>query len=220
MRRWRQRLAFALGGSALSLRVAGGTIDFGTSTPGIALWVELLQPDGGASPDPWTLAVLGPGIPATEPITFDYPPANGRAMFWEYDVPAMAGSYSLTATDADAGTALSTSFSIGPPVPLPVPSDVSTQAGANGGVTVQWSPVAGAAGYDVTAWTTVNGSSTFYVGQWVGAPPASFPKDTFVSGTAYDVYVAATSVDMLDGGVPAQLSVSENSYQPASFTAP
>jgi hypothetical protein len=44
-------------------------------------------------------------------------------------------------------------------------------------------------------------------------------EDPFVPGRLYDVYVAATDVELFTAGTPSRVTVSENTYLPASFIA-
>jgi hypothetical protein len=77
--------------------------------------------------------------------------------------------------------------------------------------------VPGATSYLVTA--RAHASQAFVMNQWIAGTTAAFPAGTFFAGETYDVRVAATDADMVGGAVPAQLAITENSYQPASFVA-
>jgi hypothetical protein len=86
---------------------------------------------------------------------------------------------------------------------------------ALGSARVDWTPVTGAASYLVGVWQ----GADFVTSQWVSSPPADFPSGSFTPGLLYDVYVAATDADMVGGGRPSQVAVTENTLQPAGFVA-
>lgn len=212
-------LAFSrsAGGSpAFTAVAAGGAIDYSGLTPGLAFWLAIAQSDGSVSTVSWTVQVIGPGLPVSAPLSTTYGANLPRQMFWSYDVPATPGIYSFTAT-SNSGT-LAGSFTVGTPASLAIPGSVSASVGTKGAATLSWSAVTGAQSYLVSAWDHATGA--YAASQWVNGSPASFPQGTFVSGSTYDVYVDATDADMIGGAVPTQVAVSENTFQPSSFTAP
>ncbi|GAC1340675.1 MAG: hypothetical protein NVSMB23_11270 [Myxococcales bacterium] len=218
------RLAFvrpAPGSAALKAQAAGGAIQYGSSTPGLAIWLALAQADGTPTTSAWSVRVVGPGLPASSPLAYSYPANAVRHLVWSYDVSAAPGLYSLTATSGATGIA--TSFSVGQPPSLPIPATVSASAQAGGGATVNWSPVAGAKSYFASIWaqaTPQNPRSTFVAGRWFSGSPATFPSGSLVVGSTYDAYVAATDTEMVaSSSAPSQVAISENTFNPASFTA-
>ncbi len=213
------RLAFARSSpptSTLKLVAAGGALHYGSSQPGLAVWIALTQTDGSTSPDPWSIEIVGPGLSAGAPLRLTYPPTARNYLAWSYDVPALQGRYSVVAT---AGTrSISGTFTVGEPVSLDAALDVSATPGASGSATVQWSLIPAAKRYYVSVWS--QDSALPVAAQWVTEPPARFDPGTFTSGRRYDVYVAATDVEALPEMSPSRVTVSENTYLPTSFTAP
>ena len=211
------RMAFAAGGGAGVLRagVAGGSIDYGSSTSGLAVWLSLTGVDGTPLAEPWTVEILGPGLPAQAPLQLTYPASARQYLFWSYETPALEGRYTLAATSS-AGS-LSTTFSIGYSESLPVVTDAVAAAQPSGGARVTWTAVAGARTYYVSAWP--EGAASLASSLWVTTPDAHFPSGTFTTGQRYDVYVAATNVDLTSLVAPTRVLVSENTYLPASFVA-
>ena len=208
------------GAPALQVSAAGGALQYGSTEPGLAIWLSITLPDGTPTQVPWKVSVTGPGLPANA-LTYTYDAGKRRDLVWSYDVPATPGAYALTA-DSSIGSVTAT-FTVGTPAALPIPGDVVATGDANGGATVDFTPVAGATSHYVGVWTraTASAASTFVDGRWVSGPPARFPAGTFAAGAAYDVYVAATDADMLNAGAPpAQVAVSENTFLPASFVSP
>lgn len=203
------------GAPATTVLAAGGAFDFGTSTRGLALWLSIRQADGAPTAVAWTASVTGPPISPASPATFTYHANFPRQMVWSYDIPAIPGVYALTA--ASGAGAVATTFAVGDPPWLPFVVDAAAVAGSQGSASVDWTPVAGARAYLVEVWDSLLGASA--ASQWVLAPPAQFPKDTFVAGTAYQAYVAATDADMSGATVPLQVSVSEYPYLSAGFVA-
>ncbi len=204
------------GAPALEMLTAGGAFDFGTSKRGLAVWVAIRQPDGTPTSQSWTVSIIGPGISAEAPATFEYFASLPRQMAWSYDIPATPGSYALTATSGSTG--LSGTFTVGYPPSLPFVFDEVATAGTNGSAEVTWTPVEGARAYLVEAWERVDSVWVQVQSMWVAGPPAQFPSSTFTVGHTYDVYVAATDADMSGGATPTQVSVSEYPYIHASFT--
>lgn len=205
------------GGSAIAvLGAAGGGFADGTSWwgPQLAVWISILNWDGSPTTVPWTVEVVGPGLPATEPLTFEYP-ANFSRIMVRADVPASAGSYGVIARSIAGSVARP--FTVGTVNALDAPTGVVASAGAQGSATVQWSAVSGARSYLVSA--RHHASGEFAMNQWVAGPSASFPAGTFDAGATYDAYVAATDADMVGGTPPTQFAITENSIQPASFVA-
>ncbi len=212
------RLAFVrpeAGAPATTLLAAGGAFDFGTSTRGLALWLSIRGPGGTPTTSAWTVSVTGPPISPATPVTFTYHANFPRQMAWSYDIPAIPGVYALTAVSG--ATAVATTFAVGTPPWLPFVIDAVATARARGSAAVDWTPVAGARAYLVDVWDPLLGRSA--ASQWVLAPPAQFPDYTFIAGTAYQAYVAATDADMSGATVPLQVSVSEYPYLSAGFVA-
>lgn len=206
----------AEGTPAFTAVAAGGAIDYSGLTPGLAFWLAIAQSDGSASTISWTVQVIGPGLPVSAPLSTTYGANLPRQLFWSYDVPAMPGIYSFTATSGSE--TLAGSFTLGTPASLGIPGSVSASGGTQGSATVSWSAVTGAQSYLVSAWDHVTGA--YVASQWRNGSTATFPQGTFASGSTYDVYVDATDADMIGGAVPTQVAVSENTFQPSSFTAP
>lgn len=210
------RLAFTRPGpgtpSAL-LDVAGGAFSDGASSlqRTLAVWVSIRDAAGTATAAHWTVEVTGPGIDA--PLSFTYPANFPRLLVWSYGHPAAQGTYGLTARSAEG--ALGTSFRVGSPAALGPPMDVAALAGAQGSAQASWAPVSGARSYLVSARHGTSGA--FVMSQWVAGTSAGFPQGTFAAGETYDVFVAATDADMVGGAVPAELAITENTFEPASF---
>ncbi len=203
-----------VGGTTLELLAAGGAFDSGTSERGLAVWVSIRELGGGATSQPWTVSIVGPGISASAPATFEYLANLPRQMAWSDTLPATPGSYALAATSGSTG--LSVAFTVGSPPWLPFVVDAAATPGTNGSATVAWTPVDGALAYLVEA--RRHADQVLVQSMWVAGPPAQFPPYTFTQGCTYDAYVAATDADMSGGAVPAQVSVSEYPYIHASFT--
>ena len=195
------------------LSAAGGALDMGLGTSTLTVWLSIQQVDGSPTTVPWTIAVTGPNLPDATPMTFTYPANFGRIMRWSYDQPATEGRYTLVATSS-LGT-VNAAYSIGAPPPLGSPANVTAADGALGSARIAWTPVTGARSYLVGVWQ----GADFVTSQWVSGPPADFPQGTFTAGLLYDVYVAATDADMVGGGRPSQVAVTENTLQPAGFVA-
>jgi hypothetical protein len=210
------RLAFAVGNQGGTLRAlaAGGALEYGASSPALALWLSLTRADGTPLAEPWSVEVVGPGLPAERPLRFTYPASARRFVVWSYDTPALQGRYFVNAT-SPAGK-LSTQLTLGPAQALGLPSGVSASAQPSGGARVTWAAVPGARTYYVSAWGRDGALAS---GLWVTRTDALFPAGTFTAGRAYDVYVAATNVDLEATTAPAQVSVSESTFSPSSFTA-
>lgn len=199
----------------LSLMLAGGRFDYGAGQPGLALWMALQQTDGGVTPVPWSVNVVGPGLPADAPLQLTYPANTPQTELWSYDVALAEGSYSFVAS-SDAGT-LSGTFRVPAQTPLDPPTAAVATAQPNGGATVQWQGVPDAGSYFVGVWDHTTG--TFSTGQWVTTTSTSFASQSFDAGTTYDVYVTATDADLTSPPQPrAETRASENTYSPASFT--
>lgn len=209
------RLAFARvdGEQTIKAFAAGGSIQFGTANPGLALWLGITRADGTPTAESWAVEVVGPGLPLGAPLKFTYPASTGRHLAWTYDAPAEAGQYSLVARSSSG--ALSAVFSVGEPRALGGPQDVVAEALANGGAKVRWRPVDGARSYFTGVWARDTGK--YSAGSWTSVAEAQFAAGAFTPGVAYDVYVAATDADMQSGVAPTQVSVSENTYYPAGF---
>ncbi|MBI3184180.1 MAG: hypothetical protein HYZ28_18765 [Myxococcales bacterium] len=217
------RVGFAKGGAASGkkLSAAGGALNFGPSAGGLALWVSLAEPGGGAPTAEWQLSIVGPGLSPSAPWLATYPPGARQRVFWSYELQPRAGTYTATATSA--GQSLVTSFSVGEPKWLEIPRGVSVSPGTSGAADVAWSPVAGAASYFVSVWPKAAGATSPAASAWTVDSSARFAPGTFAAGERYDVYVAAADVDITASLPPPALgavAVSENSYTPVSFTAP
>lgn len=211
------RMAFGVGGGAGVLRgsVAGGGIDYGSSTPGLAVWLSLTGADGTPLAEPWTVEILGPGLSADAPLRLSYPASARQYLAWSYDTPALEGRYTVAATSS-AGS-LSTTFSVGHAEALPMVTDAVAAAQPSGGARVTWTAITGARTYYVSAWA--DGAASLASSLWVTTPDAFFPPGTFTPGLRYDVYVAATNVDLASLVAPTRVLASENIYLPASFVA-
>ncbi len=212
------RLSFvrpAPGAAPIVLRAAGGAVASGADVRGLALWLSIALPDGTPTSTAWSVAITGPQLPASSPLELTYHANFPRQMAWSYQVPAVRGTYGLTATSGDQSVAAT--FTVGDPPRLDLPLDIVAAGAPQGSATVDWTPVAGARAYLVDVWDHVAGASA--ASMWVPAPPATFPHDSFVAGVAYDVYVDATDADMSGASVPLQVSVSEYPYLPGSFVA-
>jgi hypothetical protein len=200
-------------GVPLVLRAAGGRVDYGL-VPGLAIWVGLAAADGSPDGGTWSIAVTGPGLSASDPLSFQLQANFTTRLVWAYDVAPDPGLYTLVASNGVAS--VTTQFAIAPPLPLPLPDGVSASADAKGGARVTWEGVPGAQSYFASAWL----GSSYVAGQWVTGTSADFLARTFASGLTYDVYVTAADCDFTAGPPPTRVSVSENSYAPARFTAP
>jgi hypothetical protein len=200
-------------GPPLVLRAAGGRVDYGL-VPGLAIWVGLAAPNGSPDGGAWSIAVTGPRLPASDPLQFELPANFTKRLVWAYDLPPEPGLYTLVASSGLES--ITTQFAIAPPLALPLPDGVSASGDARRGARVTWSRVPGAQSYFASAWL----GSSYVAGQWVTGTSADFLAGTFTSGLTYEVYVAAADFDVTAGPPPTRLSVSENSYTPARFTAP
>jgi hypothetical protein len=200
-------------GAPLVLRAAGGRIDYGL-VPGLAIWVGLSAADGSPDGGAWSIAVTGPSLPPSDPLRFDLLANFTKRLVWAYDLPPESGRYTLVASNGVES--ITTEFAIAPPLPLPLPEAVSAGGNAKGGAHVTWERVPGAQSYFASAWL----GSSYVAGQWVTGPFAEFLGGTFTSGFTYEIYVAAADFDVAAGPPPTRVSLSENSYAPASFTAP
>ena len=211
------RLAFSRGqepGTTLRVGAAGGALHYGRTQPGLALWVGLIRADGTPLEEGGTVELIGPGLRSETPLRFSYPPRARQHLVWSYDTPPLLGRYTLTARVG--AQVLSTSFSIGELGSLAAPLDVKAVSSASGGSRVSWQAVAGARTYYVSVWDN-QGSLTAV--QWASEASASFAAGTFEAGRVYDVYVAATDVDLASTTMPTRVTVSENTYLPANFIA-
>jgi hypothetical protein len=209
------RLSFLRAGAdpVTVVTAAGGAMDAGLGSRTLAIWLSIRRDGGAPTPEAWTITVTGPDLPPSSPIVFTYPANFSQLLRWSYDQPATIGRYTLVATSA-AGT-VEAEFSVGLPAELSLPAGVTATDGAQGSARVDWTPVAGARSYLVGVWQ----GAEFVTSQWVAAPPANFPQDTFVAGQLYDVYVAASDADMVSGARSTQVAVVENTLQPAGFVA-
>lgn len=212
------KYGFAISGDGgYQLRAAGGPLNYGSITQGLAVAVDLTVLGAGASDRPWNLDVSGPAFANGETWRAMLPPGARRAVFWSYDYRPRSGNYGLKA-QSDAGT-VATDFVIGEEPPLQQPQGVLVQPSPSGAAEVTFEPVASARAYLVAGWAFGAAAPTAEV--WVASSPARFPSQTFTAGTSYDVFVSATNVDVLGAAsLPSTVKVSENTYAPAVFTAP
>ena len=199
--------------ASLVLRAAGGRVDYGL-VPGLAIWVGLAGPNGAPDGGAWSIEVTGPNLPASNPLRFDIQANFTWRVVWAYGLSPDPGLYTLVATNGVES--VTTRFAIAPPQPLPLPGGVSATGQQRGAARVTWSPVEGAKAYFAAAWL----GNSFVAGQWVTGTSADFLDGTFARGVTYDVFVAAVDVDVTANAAPTRVSASENSYTPASFTAP
>jgi hypothetical protein len=207
-------------GEPVVLRAAGGRIDFGLGSPGLAVWLSITSPDGGPTGDTWDLTITGPGLPASLPLETSYPGALPRVMQWAYGVPPDLGLYAVEARSRTGAGAIRARFAIGEPTPLDAPTGLAAEALAQGGARVTWSAVPRAASAFAALYTRptdLDPASRFVAGQWVNGTEATFPAGTVQPGVAYDAYMTATDADVVGGGTPTRVSASENSYAPAGF---
>lgn len=217
------RVGFLKGESApgFQLHAAGGSLNFGPQSGGVAVWLALGTSTGGPPAEEWTVSSVGPGISPSSPLLVSFPPGAFQKLSWSYDLTPRSGTYTVI---AQAGAKrVATSFTIGDAPSLPIADGVEARPLASGAAEVSWQPVAKAASYYVSVWRSGTGVTAPTAGIWVAAPPAKFAPGTFQAGLAYDVYVAATDADMTLASAPpgrSAVSVSENTYTPASFTAP
>jgi hypothetical protein len=212
------RLAFARSGtpaSTLKLSMAGGALYYGRTQPGLALWLGITQADGNPTPEAWSIEVVGPGLAAGSPLRFTYPPAAHTHLVWSYDAQSLPGHYSVAATSETRS--LSGTFTIGEPSTLETATGIVVEPSSSGGATVKWSAVPSAKRYYVSAWA--RDTSMLVAALWADEPLARFAAGTFLSGSRYDVYVAASDVAALPTTPPDRVTVSENTYFPTSFTA-
>lgn len=209
------RLSFLRAGAApvVVLAAVGGALGYGLGERTLATWLSIQNADGTPTANAWAISITGPGISDSSPLTFTYPANFSRLLVWSYDQPATAGLYSITATST--GGTIAGAFSVGTPRLLDIPTGITANAGAQGSASMDWTPVAGAQSYLVSIWQ----GAAFVTSQWVSLPSASFPQDTFIATQVYDVYVAATDANMTTGARPAQVSIAENTMQPAGFQA-
>ncbi len=212
------RLAFVLGNTAettFRANAVGGALYYGRLQPGLALWLSLTRPDGTPSIAGWSVELVGPGLTTESPLRFTYPPGVSRHLIWSYDVLALEGRYALTAR---SGThTLSATFDLVPPSEQALPTNVVATPSLGGGLFVSWRAVEGARAYYVSVWDLAAGAQIATI--WTTTLEAHFGSQTFIPGRHYDVYVAAASVDISQPGIPALVSVSENTYYPQSFVA-
>ncbi|MHB8878196.1 MAG: hypothetical protein ACYC8T_31255 [Myxococcaceae bacterium] len=216
------RIGFSRGPTGgCQIRAAGGKLNFGSAAGGLAIWVALGIPDGGAPAEEWTLSVVGPGLPSASSLNASYPAGSFQRLLWSYDAQPRAGTYTVT---AQAGAqSVSTQVSLGDPPAFGIVSDIHASANGSGAADIDWTAEPGARSYWVNVWPSGAGSSAPAASIWTHSPSARFPPATFQSGKTYDVYVTATDADMTVTTSPAgssAVSVSENTYAPVGFTAP
>lgn len=208
-------------GSGYYLNARGGTLYMGqveivdppyvADVYGLSIWTSIATSTGGTPAGPWTIKVTGPGLPLlTDPdvFTFTYPGTYSHYLYWDFGFAPESGIYTVTATNGT--TTLTDSFSI-PNITAKLPGATGislTQTSAKGG-NVSWNLVPGASSYYVNIWTCVglnsvnepqgctnNGVYSEIAAGWVNTNSAVVVSHTFTSGTIYDVYVTASSLDM------------------------
>lgn len=210
------RVGLTSGAHSAIVRAAVGAINYGTVTPGLVLWLSIRQADGTVPSTAWTVDVVGPPVGPGSPWTVEYPAGAPQILTWAYDLPSVAGSYSVTAKGRDTTVAVEAALGSVETL-MPVYAVTADPSGA-GGALVDWEEVPGAKSYQVSVWTsTVTPELAESV--WTDGSPFRFAPGTFAPGR-YDVYVAATNVAMTNASAPtpSHVAVSENSYAPVSFT--
>lgn len=205
---------------SVQLRAAGGTLNFGRLNPGLAFWVSVANADGTPPTAEWTVSVTGPGISSSNPLVATYAASRPQLTFWSYDLTARAGTYVVIASSG--ATQLLTEVPVGDAASaLPIATGIIATPKPSGAADVAWSAVAGASSYRIAVWPSGPGATAPVVESWVRDPRAMLPTGTFTAGKSYDVYVMAAGVDMTGTpSMPASVALSENSYQPVTFSAP
>ena len=198
-----------------TLRAVGGAYDNGVGPRSIAVWLSLANADGSLTSSDWRVEIVGPGIPAESPLTATYWAGFPRLMVWAVGVNATVGTYTATATSG--GEVAVAQFTVGAPVWLGMPSAVVASDGAQGSAAVSWNAVTGSVNYLASAYDAVTGE--LVASQWTPVTHADFPAGTFAAGRSYDVFVAASDVDMVGGAIPTQASVAENVFDYSTFLA-
>lgn len=200
---------------AVLIRAAGGAYDDGIDARSLAFWVSITDPGGVPTSATWDVEVIGPNLPANAPLSLTYWARFPRLMAWAPSIPATPGVYTVTAWSG--AIAAQAQFTVGAPAWLGQPLGVTATDGAQGSARAEWQAVTGARAYLASAYDHLTGART--ASGWVGGTSIDFPAGSFVAGRSYDVFVAATDADMTGGAVPTQVSVAENVFDFASFTA-
>jgi hypothetical protein len=230
---------FSVNGSSSGyyLNARGGTLYMGQMESGVppvvediyglSIWTSISAPGGTPPAGPWIVKVTGPGLPLlTDPdvFTFTYPGTYSHYLYWDFGFAPKSGTYTVTATDGV--TTLTDSFTI-PNVTAKLPGATGislTQTAAKGG-NVSWNPIPGASSYYVNIWAMDNGVYTEIAAGWVNTNAAIVAKNTFISGTIYDVYVTASSLDMTTAKITppptpgTQVDMSDTYFTYYTFTA-
>jgi hypothetical protein len=224
-------MTFAVSGGSYgsySLAAKGGALYEGkyggVDQYGLVIWTSILTSTGSTPAGDWTVSVSGPGI--STPVTFTYPATDSHYVYWDYGTVPAAGTYTVTAAASGSSDTVSAQFTIpAPTAQLPVVSGIAVTPGSSS-YTVNWNAVTGAASYYVNTWALVGGTYTEVAGAWINGSTlmANIPKSSLTSGTQYDVYVTACTLDMTTASTlpppnPAQVNMSDNTYAAASFTA-
>lgn len=197
------------------IRAAAGAYDDGIGSRSLAVWLSITDPSGVPTSSPWNVQVVGPNLPPSAPLALTYWGNFPRLMAWAPGLPATPGVYTLT---AQSGTSAATiEVSLGEPAWIDPPFAVTASDAARGGAAASWAAVTGARAYLAAAYDAVTGD--LVASQWSAGTSTSFPAETFVAGRSYDVFVSATDADMVYGAVPTQVSIAENVFEYATFTA-
>ncbi|WP_242393563.1 hypothetical protein [Anaeromyxobacter oryzisoli] len=203
------------GAAAVVLRSVGGAYDDGVGPRSLAVWLSIASADGSATTSTWDLQIIGPNLPASDPLTLTYHANFPRTLAWAPGIPAAQGTYTVTAQSGGA-VAVGT-FTVGAPAWLDQPLGLVATAGAQGSASATWSAVVGARAYLLSAYDSVSGA--LVASAWFSGTDGAFPQGTFTPGSAYDVYLAASDADLVLGTVPTQVSVAENVFDFSRFVA-
>jgi hypothetical protein len=177
--------------------------------------LSITDPSGVPTSATWEVEVVGPNLPANAPLSLTYWARFPRLIAWAPSVPATPGAYTVTARSG--AVVAQGQFTVGAPAWLDQPLGVTATDGAQGSARAGWQAVAGARAYLASAYDHLTGERT--ASGWVAGTSIDFPADSFLAGRSYDVFVAATDADMAGGAVPTQVSIAENVFDFASFTA-
>jgi hypothetical protein len=217
------------GGAAGSYTLAakGGTLYLGKDANGadhygLAIWTSILTATGTTPAGDWAISVTGPGI--ATPLTFTYPKTNSHYLYWDFGTTPLSGNYTVAA--AVSGQNLTATFTIPDlTAQLAVATNIAITP-TSSSYSISWNAVPGAASYYVSVWTMINGVYTEVQGLWVNGSTygVTLAKNSLTTGTVYDLYVTAATLDMTTTGSvpppsPTQVNMSDNTYRAVSFTA-